>query len=126
MEKIYSKEQLEALTEAKEKKDLDKKVKLKNGHIIFEAELGRELFGSTRQAYAVYYDNTKTILFAPDTDQVFKSAHDVIMLFIKTKNLKGDLSISIQEFMADFDINQEERYLEFLWAPGLTMIHITL
>ena len=53
-------------------------------------------------------------------------AHEVVMLFVKTKNSHGDKSISIQEFMADHDIRADDRDLTYLAAAGLSMIHISL
>lgn len=102
------------------------KVKLKNGHLIIESELADTALLQTRQVYAVYYDNLKAILMAPDSDQTFKAAHDCVMLFVKVKNVRGDRSISIQEFMVDFEISPEDRDLTYMSSPGLTMLHITL
>lgn len=102
------------------------KVKLKNGHLIIESELADAALLQTRQVYAVYYDNLKAILMAPDSDQTFKAAHDCVMLFVKVKNARGDRSISIQEFMVDYDIDPLDRDLTYMSSPGLTMLHVTL
>lgn len=102
------------------------KVKLRNGHIWMDADLAAQVFGTASQAYAVYYENLKAVLMAPEGDETFRAAHEVAMLFIKTKNSHGDKSISIQEFMADHDIRDDDRDLTYLAAPGLSMIHISL
>lgn len=101
-------------------------IKLKNGHLIIHHELADTTIKETRQVYAVYYDNLKAILLAPDSDETFKSAHECVMLFVKTKNLAGDRSISIQEFIVDNEINDTDRDLEFMSAPGMQMIHISM
>ncbi len=102
------------------------KIKLRNGHLWIAADLAAQVFGKARQAYAVYYENLQAILLAPEGDETFRQAHEVVMLFIKTKNSQGDKSISIQEFMADHPIRSDDRDLVYLSAPGLSMIHISI
>jgi hypothetical protein len=99
---------------------------LKNGHLIIESTLADQTISNTQQIYAVFYPNLKAILIAPDSNKMFKQAHEVIMLFVKIKNNKGDRSISIQEFMADHEIDDTCRDLKFLSAPGMDMIHISI
>lgn len=102
------------------------KVKLKNGHLQIDGHLADQTIGSGRQVYAVYYHNIKAILLAPDTDETFRVAHDVIMLFVKVKNSLGDRSISIQEYLADHPIDDTDRDLAYMSAPGLPMLHVSL
>ena len=101
-------------------------IKIQNGHLIIESSLADQTIGHTQQVYAVYYPNLKAILLAPDSNQMFRQAHEVVMLFVKVKNTRGDRSISIQEFMADHDMDETNRDLKYLSAPGLDMIHITI
>ena len=101
-------------------------VKLRNGHIWIDASLAQEVLGNTSQVYAVFYPNLKAILLAPDSDQTFRAAHEVIMLFVKVKNSRGDRASSIQEFMADHDIDETDRDLVYMTAPGLSMMHISI
>jgi hypothetical protein len=123
MERIYN---FEGLTLTPPDPMTGSRVKLRNGHLWLAADLAHQVFGDAQQAYAVYYDNLKAVLMAPEGDEAFRSAHEVAMLFIKTKNSQGDKSISIQEFMADYDIRDDDRDLAYLSAPGLPMIHISL
>ena len=101
-------------------------VKLRNGHIWMDATLAQAVLGNSAQVYAVFYPNLKAILLAPDSDQTFRAAHEVIMLFVKVKNSRGDRAISIQEFMADHDIDETDRDLVYMTAPGLSMMHISV
>lgn len=104
----------------------DQFIRIQNGHLIIESSLADKTIGKTQQVYAVYYPNLSAILLAPDSNQMFRQAHEVVMLFVKVKNAKGDRSISIQEFMADHDINDSDRDLKYLSAEGMDMIHITI
>lgn len=123
MERIFN---FEGMTPSPPDPMTGSRVKIRNGHIWMAADLASQVFGAAQQAYAVYYDTLKAILMAPEGDEAFRSAHEVAMLFIKTKNSQGDKSISIQEFMADHDIRSDDRDLAYLSAPGLPMIHISL
>ena len=102
------------------------KVKLKNGHLHIDGNLADQTISTGRQVYAVYYHNIKAILLAPDTDEAFRAAHEVIMLFVKVKNSLGDRSISVQEFLVDHPIDDQDRDLAYMSAPGLPMLHISL
>ncbi len=123
MERIYS---FEGMTPSPPDPMHGSLVKLKNGHLHIDANLADQTIGSGRQVYAVYYHNIKAILLAPDTDETFRAAHDVIMLFVKVKNSLGDRSISIQEFLADHPIDDQDRDLVYMSAQGLPMLHISL
>jgi hypothetical protein len=102
------------------------KIKLKKGHLWIAGDLYQSVVGDVNQVYAVYYPNLKSILLAPETDQTFRQAHEVIMLFVKIKNANNDRSISIQEFIADNDIDESDRDLEYLAIPGVTFLKINL
>ena len=104
----------------------DQFIRIQNGHLIIESSLADKTIGKTQQVYAVYYPNLSAILLAPDSNQMFRQAHEVVMLFVKVKNAKGDRSISIQEFMADHDMDDTDRDLKYLSADGMDMIHITI
>jgi hypothetical protein len=124
MERIYS---FDNMTPVPPDPMTGSKIKLRNGHLWIEGELAKQTIGDTRQVYAVFYPNLRAILLAPDSDETFRAAHEVIMLFVKTKNSHGDKSISIQEFMADHDeIDDSDRDLSYMSAPGLSIIHITI
>ncbi len=103
------------------------KIKLRNGHLWIESGLAKQTIGEANQVYAVFYPNLNAVLLAPNTNEAFRVAHQVIMLFVKTKNSHGDKSISIQEFMADNEqIDNTDRDLNYLSAPGVPILHITL
>lgn len=123
MERIYN---FEGMTPTAPDPMHGSKVKLKNGHLHIDSTLADQTIGSGRQVYAVYYHNIKAVLLAPDTDETFRAAHEVIMLFVKVKNSLGDRSISIQEFLADHPIDDTDRDLVYMSAPGLPMLHISL
>ncbi len=123
MERIYH---FEGITPVPPDPMTGSSVKLRNGHIWIDASLAQEVLGNTSQVYAVFYPNIKAILLAPDSDQTFRAAHEVIMLFVKVKNSRGDRAISIQEFMADHDMDETDRDLVYMTAPGLSMMHISI
>ncbi|MCC6725651.1 MAG: hypothetical protein IT258_14175 [Saprospiraceae bacterium] len=104
----------------------DSKVRLQGQHLWLAAEVAQGVFGDSHQVFAVYYDNLKSLLLAPVTDETFKAAHECSMLFVKVRNQQGDRTISLQELILDHDIDDTDRDLAYAWVPGLTMMQVKL
>lgn len=102
------------------------KVQLKNNHLWLAGEVAEQAFGEVQQVYAVYYANLKMLLLAPMTDDLFKQAHECSMLFLKTRSVQGDKSLSLEEIIIDNDLDDSDRDLEYVGAPGLQMLQVRL
>jgi hypothetical protein len=108
-------------------KILDTPVQLHNQHLIIQNDLANQVIGEERQAYAAMMPETKKILLTKASNKVFKAKHKSIMLFVKQKNIKGDKSISLQEFFADHpELSQDNQALEcsFKENEGILEIHL--
>ena len=106
--------------------DYDCAIQLKNKHLWIAAEVAQQAFGDVQQVYAVYYANLKILLLAPMTDTMFKQAHDCSMLFLKTRSVAGDKSLSLEEIIIDHDLDDKDRPLQYVGAPGLQMLQIMI
>lgn len=108
-------------------KILDTPVQLHNQHLIIQSDLANQVVGEERQAYAAMMPDAKKILLTKAGNMAFKAKHKPIMLFVKQKNMKGDKSISLQEFFADHpDLSQDNQSLQYNFQEneGILEIHI--
>lgn len=104
--------------------DTGGEVQLRNRHLWIDAKVAENAFGNAQQVLAVYYDNLKTLILAPDTDATFKQAHECSMIMLKTKSAKGDKSLSLEEIIIDNELNDADRELVFVAAPGMQMLQV--
>lgn len=106
---------------------LDTPVQLFNEHLILHIDLANQCIGEDRQIFAAMMPEERKILLAKTNDMVFKSKHKPIMLFVKQKNIRGDKSISLQEFFADWpEIPKDNTRLEYHWKENESTLEITL
>lgn len=111
----------------KQEKMLDTEVQLFNEHLILHVDLANLCIGEDRQVFAAMMPEEKKILLAKTNDMAFKAKHKPIMLFVKQKNIRGDKSISLQEFFADWpEIPKENRKLEYHWKEVELTLEIIL
>ena len=105
----------------------DEPVQLFNEHLLIKSFLAEEFIKDSMQVLAVYYKERNTLLLASDKDEAFKKLHKTILLFVKGKNVDGDRSISMQEFLADWpEINSENRVLDFEYQNPMNILKVTL
>lgn len=101
-------------------------VYLKNRHLIIEGTTAENVFGSEIQVYQVYYPQPGMLILAPMSDTTFRQAHECSLVMLKTKNIRGDKSLSLEEIIIDNDLNNEDRELVANGAPGLKMLQVML
>lgn len=108
-------------------KMLDTPVQLLNQHLILHVDLANQCIGEDRQVFAAMLPDVKKIFLAKTNDMAFKAKHKPIMLFVKQKNTRGDKSISLQEFFADWpEISKENKKLEHHWKEVESTLEIIL
>nr|WP_287937505.1 hypothetical protein [Algoriphagus sp.] len=111
----------------KQEKMLETPVQLFNQHLILHIDLAKQCIGEDRQVFAAMIPDEKKILLAKTEDMAFKAKHKPIMLFVKQKNAKGDKSISLQEFFADWpEISSENKKLDYQWKEIELTLEIIL
>lgn len=101
-------------------------IKLQNRHLFISGALAADAFGDVIQVYVVYYAQNHALLLAPIDDPLFPTMHKARMQMLKTRNLQGDRSISMEEILIDHDIDDTDRDLPYNYQPGLRMVHINL
>ena len=101
-------------------------VRLKNRHLIISVDAAANAFGDEAQVYFVYYPQGGMLLLAPMSDSTFKQAHDCGLIMLKTKNLAGDKSLSLEEILIDHELDPSDRDLAANGAPGLKMLQVLL
>ena len=102
------------------------KVLLRNRHLFITAEIAAGAFGEVSQVYVVYYPNQKALLLAPMDDEIFPTVHKPALQMLKTRNLPGDKSVSLEEILIDHEIDGTDRPLGFIFQPGMRLLHVTL
>lgn len=101
-------------------------VVLKNRHLFIAAELALQAFGNAAQVYVVYYPTRQALLLAPMEDKIFPTLHKAGLQMLKTRNLQGDKSISLEETLIDHDLDNTDRPLAFNHVPNVPLLHVTL
>jgi hypothetical protein len=101
-------------------------IQLKTQHLLIAADIAAEVFGAAAQAFTVYYPQQRALLLAPMDDEIFPQVHKAQLQMLKSRNLSGDKSMSLQEIIIDHDIDEADRELEYVFQPGMRMLKITL
>lgn len=101
------------------------KVHLKNSHLWIDSSIAK-IFGDTAQVYAVYYPQKKSLLLAPMTDEFFPKLHKAALQMLKTRNLEGDKTMSMQGFIIDNEIDDSDRELEFSYTEGVGLLNVII
>ncbi len=101
-------------------------VKLRNRHLFLSGGLAADAFGDATQVYVVYYAQNHALLLAPSDDALFPTMHKAGMQMLKTRNLQGDRSISLEEILIDHDLDDSDRDLPYTYQSGLRILHIHL
>jgi hypothetical protein len=101
-------------------------VKLKTQHLWISADVAASAFGDIPQVYVIYYPKQRALLLAPMDDELFPTIHKAGLQMLKSRNLQGDKTITLQEIIIDNDIDDTERDLAFMHQPGIRMLHVSL
>lgn len=101
-------------------------IKLKTQHLYIDADIAQKALGDTVQVYTVYYPQKQSLLLAPMNDEFFPKLHKAHLQMMKTRNLKGDKTISIQEILIDNDIDDTDRDLEYELTEGIHLLNIKI
>lgn len=88
-------------------------IQLKNNHIWLNKAIVEEVFGEEEKANLVYYPDRKTLLLAARSKAFFEKMHKVHWTVLKTRNLQGDKTISIQDLILDNELDDTDRVLVY-------------
>ena len=101
-------------------------IKLRTQHLWISGDIAGTVFGDLDKVYTVYYPQLHALLLAPMDDEIFPTIHKGDLQMLKTRNLEGDKTISLQEIIIDNDLDDSDRDLVFMHQPGVRMLHVTL
>ncbi|WP_194775408.1 hypothetical protein [Pararhodonellum marinum] len=108
-------------------KMLETPVQLFNQHLVLYLDVAEGFIGESRQVFASFINEENKLLLANVSNVGFKAKHKPIMLFVKQKNVRGDKSISLQEFFADWPhISKHNRELKYLFNENEGILEINL
>lgn len=102
------------------------KVQLKSSHLVIDHEIVDEIFGNALNANVVYYPDRRSLLVAPESDELFKQLHKAKQHMLKARNAKGDKTIALHELLIDHDIDQADRVLNYRNRKELSLLNVTL
>ncbi len=89
-------------------------VKLRTQHLWISGDIVDSALGETAQVYVIYYPQQRSLLLAPMDDDIFPTIHKAGLQMLKSRNLQGDKTISLQEIIIDNDIDDTERDLVYM------------
>ncbi|MCA0236755.1 MAG: hypothetical protein LCH81_10255 [Bacteroidetes bacterium] len=101
-------------------------IKLRTQHLWISGDIAGTVFGDLDKVYTVYYPQLHALLLAPMDDEIFPTIHKGDLQMLKTRNLEGDKTISLQEIIIDHDLDDSDRDLLYMHQPGVRMLHVTL
>lgn len=101
-------------------------IKLRTQHLWISGDIAGTVFGDLDKVYTVYYPQLHALLLAPMDDEIFPTIHKGDLQMLKTRNLEGDKTISLQEIIIDHDLDDSDRDLVFMHQPGVRILHVTL
>lgn len=102
------------------------KVQLKSSHLVINHEIAAEIFGDALNANVVYYPDRRTLLVAPESDELFKQLHKAKQHMLKGRNAKGDKTIALHELLIDHEIDHTDRVLAYRNQKELSLLNVTL
>ncbi len=79
-------------------------IKLRTQHLWISGDIAGTVFGDLDKVYTVYYPQLHALLLAPMDDEIFPTIHKGDLQMLKTRNLEGDKTISLQEIIIDHDL----------------------
>lgn len=101
-------------------------VYLSSGHVCIKNNTAEKVFGNENVVLSVFYAKDNIFMAAPASEGLFKTIHKASQQMLKTKNAVGDKSIYIGELLLDYDINGNDRDLEFLTEEALHILKVKL
>lgn len=101
-------------------------VRLKGSHLLIDAALAEELFGDAPNVHLIYYPDRRSLLMAPESDELFKKLHKAKPYMLKNRTAKGDKTIGIRELLIDHDINDTDRDLQHEGQKALRVLNVKL
>lgn len=100
------------------------KIQLKTSHLYIDSDLAAAAFGDAAQVYVIYYPLKNSLLLAPMNDEFFPKLHKAGLIMLKSRNLKGDKTVSMYEILIDNDLDDADRDLEYEYTEGVKMLNV--
>jgi hypothetical protein len=101
-------------------------ISLRNQHLLIASALAAEVFGGSAQAF-VHYDKAEgRLLLAPMQHPRFSQMHKSALQMLKSRNLQGDKSLSLQEVLIDHELDDSPRDLDFSYDPESGVLSVLL
>ena len=102
------------------------KVRLKSSHLLIQKDIASQLFADEPNVNVIYYPKRRTLMIAPESDDLFKKLHKAKQHMLKSKNANGDKSIALHELLIDNEVNAINRDLEFEVQNELKILNVKL
>jgi hypothetical protein len=101
-------------------------VYLESAHLCIKKNISERIFGEGTVVLTVYYPQEHSFMVSPSGEDFFRKIHKAKQQMLKSKNLFGDKSISIQELILDEGIDETNRELEFVLEETLKILKVKL
>ena len=101
-------------------------VRLKSSHLLIGRELASIIFGNELNVNVIYYADRRTLMIAPQSEELFKKLHKAKQHMLKDRNAKGDKTIALHELLIDNEISNTDRNLEFECQKELKILNVKL
>ncbi|MEO1516932.1 MAG: hypothetical protein AAFV95_18055 [Bacteroidota bacterium] len=101
-------------------------VRLKSSHLLIDRELALDIFGDDFNVNLVYYADRRTLMIAPQSEELFKQLHKAKQHMLKDRNAKGDKTIALHELLIDNEIDSSDRTVAFDCQKALKILTVKL
>ena len=75
------------------------KIRLKSLHLLINHEVASSIFENELNVNVVYYTDRRSLMIAPESEELFKQLHKAKQHMLKNKNAEGDRSIALHELL---------------------------
>lgn len=102
-------------------------IQLKSGHLIFGQAIASRVFGEELQAKLAFDEQKQCFVIGRGSMVTIKMRYPKPSpMIVKQKNAHGEVSIAIQEWILDHNINPETRSLASDWEERVQLLTVTL
>ena len=107
-------------------KEENGQIRLKSSHLLIDREVAADIFQDDFNVNIVYYADRRTLMIAPQSEELFKKLHKAKQHMLKDRNAQGDKTIALHELLIDHEINSTDRNLEFELQSALRILNVKL
>lgn len=105
----------------------ENEVQLKSGHLIFGKGLAQQVFDGELQAKLAYDEEKSCFVLSKGSLMTIKMRYPKpAPVIVKQKNLHGEVSVNVQEWVLDHQLPENSSALDHSWEDRVSLLTIHL